>query len=97
MTSSLAQTLNAALQTQGPGELTALTRCDRCGGRAQSVFTYPVGFLRLCGRDTRIHLEALLASDHTGFWINPAELWNVTGVDVPAQDHRASGDGLTDG
>lgn len=94
--SDLAVTLNRNIDSQGPSKMTALDRCDSCGGRAASVFHFEVGFLHLCGRHTRLNLQKLLASDPVSYWIAPEELWSVAGVKVPAQDHRASGDGLTD-
>ena len=96
MISDLAAALNRNIESQGPSKLTALHRCDSCGGRAASVFYFEVGFLYLCGRHTRINLEKLLACDLVSYWVAPEELWSVAGVNVPAQDHRASGDGLTD-
>lgn len=94
---TVADIINEALDAQdAKSPLDALDRCDRCGAAAHSVFTYEAADVMLCGHHMRFHLPALLAQNPVKFWIDPATLWKVKGVNVPARDDSRAGDGLTD-
>ncbi|MGK3708562.1 DUF7455 domain-containing protein [Arthrobacter sp. IK3] len=90
------ETLRQSIAEAPASPLGPFDQCDRCSKAARASFTFTDSVLLFCGHHMRTNLGSLLAASPAEFWVAAEDLWSVKGIDAPAQDHRRSGDGLTD-
>lgn len=98
LTADAVESIRKVIQDQKMSPVDPLGLCDRCRKNAKSQFLLPghQTHLLFCAHHMRAYLPELMAANPVNFWVAAEDLWTVRGVDVPAQNHRRSGDGLTD-
>lgn len=98
LTADAVESIKKVIQEQKKSPVDPMGLCDRCSKNAKSQFLLPGHEtpLLFCAHHMRAHLGGLMAAGPVSFWVAAEDLWTVRGVEVPAQNHRRSGDGLTD-